>query len=868
MLHRIRGVTPEDYQLASDLFHEVFPLDADERARVLRERDPGPDVLAEVESLLGEATKTGLEGGQLNAVIQNILHDPGRAQPVPDAIGPFRIVRKLGQGGMGVVYEAEQQSPSRTVAIKLLRAAGFGTSAALRFEREAELLGRLQHPGIAQIFQSGTTDVQYGDPASTYIAMELIDGVPITEYARRERLSVRQRIELLVDLIRAVHYAHLRGVLHRDLKPSNVLVNSEGQVKVIDFGIARALDDDPERTQATLAGQVVGTLAYMSPEQVCGDVDAIDARTDVFALGVLAYELLGERLPHEVSERSLADAVRIICDEPTPPLSRFAPECRGDVELIVAKALAKEPERRYQSALALAEDFERLARFEPVTARPPSMAYHMKRFARRHRGLVGGGVIAAAALVLGAAVALHFAIRNADLAEAELAARTKADDKAREAQRAQREAVQRAEAMVELAKYQDSLVRDINLQEMGRTWVEDVLASQRRSLERRNLGPVEIGLAQEELAAHLDVVNPTEVARATLRRTIFDRAIVGIEERFPPDSMSQLAALVSLGRSLHDFGFMDKAQSAYQRALDGSTRGEALPDTVFRARLGLGQILHRLDQLPESEAMLRACVAQALDEFGEGSEQVTVALTSLALTRGSQGDQREAEELHGRAVAAAESQERHDAASLFALSGWAAWLSKHDRFEELLELQRQIYEGQLRLRGEEDLNTLVARGHIAGTLLTLRQLDEAREIAGEVHRAMLRTVGPAHLESLGVLETLATTYLFEQRIDEAAPLVRELVNGCRALYGVEDERTLGQLHNLVQIEIMLGRLREARPLAEELYEATRAALDPGDSRRFASTAMLRDVYVGLRDQVVEEEFTEKIEELDAELEGG
>ena len=212
---------------------------------------------------------------------------------------------------MGVVYLANpKESATLGRGQGVAFGQGQGTAGARRFEREAELLGRLQHPGIAQIFESGTTPGEHG--SATYIAMEYVDGTSITEHAREHGLDTAARVRLLIDLVTAVHHAHMRGVLHRDLKPSNVLVTEDGRVKVIDFGVARALDSDRHSTLRTTTGQVIGTLAYMSPEQIAGDVDRVDSRTDVYALGVMAYELLSDRLPHDLQSKPLTEIARIL----------------------------------------------------------------------------------------------------------------------------------------------------------------------------------------------------------------------------------------------------------------------------------------------------------------------------------------------------------------------------------------------------------------------------------------------------------------------------------------------------------------------------------------------------------------------------
>ena len=310
---------------------------------------------------------------------------------------------------MGTVYEAEQDSPRRPVALKVIRP-GFASPALLkRFTHEAQILARLHHPGIAQVYEAGLADD--GQP---FFAMEFIRGLPLDEYADRHGLDLAARVGLVARVCDAVQHAHDRGVIHRDLKPANILVEETGQPKVLDFGVARATDADLLTAAGlTRTGQLLGTPNYMSPEQVAADPAAIDRRADVYALGVILFELVAHRLPYRLEDRPLAEAARLILEEDPPRLGSLDPELRGDVETIVAKALEKDPARRYPSSAALAEDLRRWLTHEPILARPPSALYHLRKFARRNKALVGGVAATGAALVLGLVGTILFAVGEA-----------------------------------------------------------------------------------------------------------------------------------------------------------------------------------------------------------------------------------------------------------------------------------------------------------------------------------------------------------------------------------------------------------------------------------------------------------------------
>jgi len=328
---------------------------------------------------------------------ETILAETG----MPGRIGQYRILGVVGEGGMGTVYEAQQDRPSRTVALKVVRGGALSASRLKRFEHESQVLGRLQHPGIAQIYEAGTVRDEHGR-VIPYFAMELIRGASLLRYAAERNLGTRERLDLMAKICDAVSHAHQRGVIHRDLKPGNILVEESGQPKVLDFGIARATDSDVQpTTMLTDIGQIMGTLPYMSPEQVGGNPLDLDTRSDVYALGVISYELLAGRLPYKVDERVIHEAVRIIREEEPTALSSINRALRGDVETMVGKALEKEKSRRYESADAFASDIRRYLRNEPIAARPASAWYQGRKFAQRHKATVVGLATAFVLLTVG-----------------------------------------------------------------------------------------------------------------------------------------------------------------------------------------------------------------------------------------------------------------------------------------------------------------------------------------------------------------------------------------------------------------------------------------------------------------------------------
>ncbi|HEX8877552.1 MAG TPA: serine/threonine-protein kinase [Phycisphaerales bacterium] len=412
---------------------------ADRRAFLERECAGDAETLREILSLLdhhsGEASfldsKVAPGKGLLTQLGASALSEAEPLLPADKKIGNFQVLGQLGAGGMGVVYVAQQERPKRTVALKVMRRVMADPDSAAaqrvlrRFEHEAELLGRLHHPGIAQIFEAGTYEA--GGLTHPYIAMELVKGEPLLAYAAKHNMATREKLVLLERVCDAMQHAHRNGVIHRDLKPANILVDETGRPKVLDFGVARTTTNELQLTsEHTAVGQLIGTLPYMSPEQVSGDPNAVDTRSDVYALGVILYELLAGKLPYDLSSRSLPEAARIIRDEEPTKLSSVDRVFRGDVEMIVAKALEKDRARRYQSANELGDDIARYLSGQPIAVRRDSAMYVLRKQLKRYRGVVTTAVFAfLVVLSLGVFSAIQ-AVRASRFAMTEQAAKTEA----------------------------------------------------------------------------------------------------------------------------------------------------------------------------------------------------------------------------------------------------------------------------------------------------------------------------------------------------------------------------------------------------------------------------------------------------------
>lgn len=383
-------MTPEQFSLLREILLTAPRLSEDDLPVYLDRLCAGDEELRhEADSLLNLDLEDpeiiadhGLEKFARTALSAQV-GKPGNG--IPEYAGPYRICGVLGEGGMGVVYHAIQEEPiHREVAVKLMRARS-RPEALSRFVAERQTLARMEHPNIARIIDAGATED--GRP---YFVMELVRGQPIDEYCRDRNLNERDRIQLFLAVCRGVQHAHLKGVIHRDLKPANILVEvgaNGPHPKIIDFGIARILEDHADNTFPTLAGQILGTPEYMSPEQAAGDPGAVDTRTDIYSLGVILYELLANRPPYDLKDLHIVEKFRRVSEYeaeymgPKPDGKKRDP----DLETIVRRALEKDAERRYLSTEAFAADLQRLLNNEPILARPPSTSYQLRKLARRHR---------------------------------------------------------------------------------------------------------------------------------------------------------------------------------------------------------------------------------------------------------------------------------------------------------------------------------------------------------------------------------------------------------------------------------------------------------------------------------------------------
>ncbi len=677
--------------------------------------------------------------------------DPGRS------IGGYRIVRLIAQGGMGEVYEARQERPRRTVALKIMKPGIASPETLRRFEREADSLAKLRHPSIAQIYEAGTHDDGRG--AVPFFVMEFVPGArAITAYAAEKRLDVRARLALFASVCDGVHHGHRNGIIHRDLKPPNILIDSAGQPKIIDFGVARAIDHSMTTLQ-TSVGELVGTVQYMSPEQCDADPRAIDARTDVSSRGVIRYELRCGRPPYDEAHTSLPEAIRRIRDEDPPRPSTVNKVLRGDVETITLTALSKDPDRRYRSAAELAADIQRFLDDKPIEARPPSLRYQVRVFARRNRAAFTALVATFVILVAASIVSLVFAVRASTDRGRAVTARSTALAEAVGAGNA-RAFVQQVLHSVDLSQKENRpvTVRGLLDESAARlnTTASDADPGQRASLDEM------LGTVYQSLG-FLDGAKP-----------YFQEAVRIESARASGQRPALLAAQLRLAAVLRGLREYNAAENAYGealatcRTLRGGLDGEAVPILEATARMLLED--HRPDEA-------KAYVQRAIELMSEDHPRRSDCLTTLATVHRDLGEEGDAERLFGQALRVRE-----------------------DSF------------------GPRDPLTISALNNLAGYLLTVGQTGAAESAYrdGWTRAAGRLTENDWMLH--GLAAGLAACLVQRGSLDEAAALLPPAVRRLELLLGPNDPRTVRAACTALALAEARGNTDEAAAWRERCRE--------------------------------------------------
>ncbi len=807
---------------------------------------------------------------ELRAEVESLLaaHEDDGALPRLEAasppnwrIGTYRLIEPIGSGGMGTVFLAEREGPDyvQRVALKLIRAGRSDPLLSERLRSERRILARLEHPNIARLIDGGVTPE--GQP---YFAMEYVAGTPLVEFCDTRQLTVRERLRLFLRIAEAVSHAHAQLVIHRDLKPSNILVSEDGHPKLLDFGIAKLVDPDDDAT--TTRTGAWGTPAYASPEQVRGE--PAGTATDVYALGVLLYELLAGERPYRLDGLPAAEAQRIICEQVPPRPSERIPQdsgavaarglsadrlrrdLSGDLDTIVLKALAKEPERRYASVDAFAEDLRRHLDGRPVLARPDSASYRASRFVRRHRAAVSAAAFASVALLGGTAVSVWQARRATTQAVLASVERDRAQAEAEKAQLVTRlmadlfrlsdpnqmlgDTITARQVLDEgTARIEQELAGQPELQsallvEVSRVYRNIGLLDRAEALSRRSLalrterfGPESAEVAESlgDLGLVLAVRDQTDESVEALQRAIALRdALIPA-----PDTVaSQLR--IELGWQLRAAGDFAGMREAFERALDDlrSALGPASPRTGD-ALIGLAAALHEESRFDEAETLFQDALATLDEAPSRAHPLAATALLNVGMLRRLRERAAEAEPLLRSAHAMRLDLFGPDHPDLLeAAKEWGRSLHESGRVQEGERILAAALDRSRRVLGDEHQVTVGFYDAVGAARLTLGRSAEAYA-AFERRLALSRTIHADHPELVFALIRAGEARLATGRVDAAEASFREALTRAAGPGGAY---RLLALNGLGDVERERGRYARAAEYYDEAAAIGSTALRP------------------------------------------
>ena len=742
---------------------------------------------------------------------------------LPVTIGNCRIIRLLGEGGIGSVYEAEQDYPRRRVAVKILKGGLISPELVWRFEHEAQALGRLKHPGIAQVYEAGAAQTGFG--RQPYFVMELIRGESLLQFARAHRLNTRQRLQLMVRICDAVQHAHQSGIIHRDLKPANILVEEGGQPKILDLGVARLSNSEPEATRWTDSGQLVGTLAYMSPEQVMADPLEIDTRSDVYALGVILFELLTGHLPYKISSL-VHEAVQTIREEDPPRLSSISRSYRGDVETIVNKALEKDKTRRYASAADLAADIRHYLQDEPIAARPPSATYQLHKFVRRHKPLFAGAVAIFSVLITGIAGSSWEAMR------------------ARQAEKAalhERDMVTRAEKAISQERDRAVKAERAARSERNRALAAEAQAvrERNRSIAEKNRADKESGTAkavndflQNDLLAQ---AGASIQARADRKpdpdlkvRTALDRAAQRINGKFVNEPLVEASIRGTIGITYRRLGLYSEAQPQFERALALRRRllGAEHPDTLA-ALNDLAELIWHEGKYTVAAPLFMEVLGARERILGKEHPDTLITMNDLGALYQRQGKYAQAEPLFLSVLRLRRrvlGQEHPD--TLSTMIELAQLYQREGNYAEAEPLITNLVEIFQRVLGDEHPDTLISVNNLATLYVKEGKYAQAEPVLTRVADEERHVLGEEHPETLIALNNVAYLYRLQGRYGQAEALLTKLLQVKRRVLGNEHPSTLAAMGSLGAVYLGEGKYAEAEELLTTLVEVLRRVQGP------------------------------------------
>jgi tetratricopeptide (TPR) repeat protein len=795
--------------LLKDAVADAMDLDPDRWPEALGQALSGnTDLIDQALAMLRAANNsTSHLHSRLDACVGNEDHSDPYAL-INTNIGRYTVHRLIAQGGMGAVYAAVQDQPKRTVALKVLRPGSVSDMTRMRFGREVTALGRLKHPNIAQIYDAGVYRSAAGSKLP-YLVMEYVDGCSLTAYARNHALEIEDRLGLMIKVSDAVHAAHQQAIIHRDLKPANILVDSQGEPKVLDFGIARFTDEnDLDLTSHTATGVILGTLAYMSPEQVNASDQVADARADVFALGVMLYELVMGKPPVDVKNKPISMALKLISEERRVDLGVGHDL---DLQTIIATAMAHDPARRYGSASELAADLRRYLANDPIAARPPTTRYLLSKFAQRHRAPLAGAA-AFVLLLIGATLLASVGFMRAEAQrKAAVTARNEAQaqrviaDDATTQALLQRNIAQAREQEAQIARAQSVIERDKAIEAQGRAQT-----------------------VTQFIQTMLGAADPEVLGRDISLLETIEYYLGQVETTFAHQPRTRAEIYTTLGWVYFSIGEYDKARPIIEKAiaLYEQTIGVDAYDTLV-AVSHLASIFDESGNYDGLALLLDEQLPLAIESLGQGSEVVLHLQMMKAALLSHQGQYRDADAHFAEAVTSArESLGPAHPLTLTYMNNYGEFLFEQDQYDRAESLLRAVVRQRRADPNASIQDSAISLSNLASLLETQGRYDEAEDIYTETLPAIREALGDSHTTTMSLMMARATNLSSLGRHDEACELSSRVVELRREHFGADHLDTFLAMNNYAVQLGYANRHEQARRVAHDAYQGLLAQQGP------------------------------------------